>query len=389
MAEIKRRTHALHLLRRFPFLFSTARAIYRAARHVPQQVLRRLLPSTPTFGLPRGFYSGVEQLRSGTREGRIVLEGQNPPAFGEQSLVRRSGLNQDRNQPWPIFWLREQNAHLTGPTLCPRDAQGRLLAESTFSPVGNRGDEPAWWHFASPPQLRLTGNVTSIVSRWSTQNYWHWPMDAISRLALLPEFPADTRILVPPLLPWMTWFLREMGLEGRWIETSATSISVENYFFTVPSSMTGCYNPFAIRFLRDTFLPKQTSLGATPRRLYLIREGLTRALHNEGEVREFFRRRGWALLAPETRTIPEQIEIFAHAEGVVALHGSALANLLWCSPGCRVLEFAPDNFLAGPFEIVARILDLRHDFMICPGDHRTHIHVDLAGLERKLTALGV
>jgi hypothetical protein len=32
---------------------------------------------------------------------------------------------------------------------------------------------------------------------------------------------------------------------------------------------------------------------------------------------------------------------------------------------------------------------LPHDFMICPGDNRTHIRVDVAMLERKLTALGV
>jgi hypothetical protein len=388
MAETRLHTRALESLKRFSPVYAATRAVYRTVRPLPKELLRAVIPPTRTFGLPRGFYSGIELARSGARAGKVILESQTPPFFADDTLVRLSRLAQDENQPWPVFWFREKEAYLSGKSLCLRDEAGRLLAEATFSQTGYRSD-PAYWHFASRPKLRITGNVTSIVGCWGLGGYWHWLMDAVSRLALLPEFPADTRILVPPLRPWMAWFLREMGLEGRWLEVSARDVAVENYYFSAPSSMTGCYNPFAVHFLRDHFLAKQSSRGDKPRRFYVVREGFTRGIHNEEEVREFFRRRGWGLVAPETLPIPEQIELFAGAEAVVALHGSALTNLLWCPPGCRVLEFAPDNFLAGAFEIVARILVLPHDFMICPGDNRTHIRVDVAMLERKLTALGV
>jgi hypothetical protein len=387
MAEIGFRVRVVEFLRRWR-LFYFARAVHRTAQYLPKKLLREVLPPTRTFGLPRGFYSGAQLVRSGAREGKIVLESQLSPPFGEGSLVRLSRLLQDKFQPWPVFWFHERNAYLSGETLCLRDDSGRLLAEGTFSTAGERED-PAYWHFATRPTLRLAGNVTSIVSRWSTQNYWHWPMDAISRLAFLPEFPPDTKVLVPPLRPWMTWFLRELGLENRWIETTSQAVLIENYYFSGPSSMTGCYNPFAIHFLRDRFLGKATSAGDQPRRFYVLREGFTRGLHNEDEVRNFFRQRGWGLVAPERLTIPEQIGLFSRAEAVVALHGAALANLLWCPAGCRVLELVPDNFVAGAFEIVARILDLPHDFMICGGDSRTHIDVDLSLLSQKLDALGV
>jgi hypothetical protein len=388
MSEIQLHTRVLESLRRFPSVYDTARNGYRALWPLPKEVLRRMVTPSRTFGLPRDFFSGVALVRSGARAGKIVLENQTPPAFGANTLVKLSGLAQDENQPWPVFWLCESEAFLAGKSLALRDEEGRIMAESTFSQTGWRPD-PAWWHFATRPRRRLEGNVTSVVGYWGMGGYWHWLMDGISRLALLPEFPGDTRILVPPLRPWMAWFLRAMGLEGRWIETGEQNLLVENYFFAAPSSMTGCYNPFAIRFLREQFLPKRSSTGDKPRRFYILREGFTRGLRNEAEVREFFLRRGWALVAPETLPIPEQIELFAGAEAVVALHGSALTNLVWCSPGCRVFEFAPDNFLAGAFEIVARTLDLPHDFMICPGDNRTHIQVDLAELARKLDALGV
>jgi hypothetical protein len=311
--EIKPGIRVLELLKKFPVLFRSARGVYRATRTLPKELVRCLVRPTRTFGLSRGFYSGAEQVRTGAREGKIIRDGQPCPRFEEGSLVRLSGLNQDGNQPWPIFWLHEKNACLSGESLCLRDERGRLMEESTISAPEIRREDPAWWTFASRPRLHLPGNVTSIVSRWSTRNYWHWPMDAVSRLALLPEFPPDTKILVPPLRPWMSWFLREMGLEGRWIETIAPAVLVENYYFAGPSSVTGCHNPFAIRFLREKFLPKRSFIGDKPKRFYILREGLTRGVHNEDEVRAFFRRRGWALVAPETLPIPEQIELFAGA----------------------------------------------------------------------------
>jgi hypothetical protein len=377
-------------LQRFGLVFRPARALYRTVRPMPRELIRSVVKPTRTFGFPRGFYSGIQAVRSGSREGRVILESQTAPKFDENTLVKLSHLDQDKNQPWPVFWFREKNAYLSGTTLCLRNEGGQLLAESTFSQTGYTKD-PAYAHFATRPDLTLSGNVTSIIGYWGVRGYFHTMMDAISRLALLPEFPPDTRILVPPLAPrpWWAWFLREMGLEKRCIETTSTAVRIENYYFAAPSSMTGCWNPFAVDFIRKTFLAKGTSAGGMPKRFYIVREGFTRAVENDQEVRNFFVKRGWALVAPEKLSIPQQIELFSQAEAVVALHGSALGNLLWCSPGCTVIELNPDNFLAGPFEIVARILNLHHDFMICTGDHRSHITVDLSILDQKLAKAGL
>jgi hypothetical protein len=375
---------------RFGFLFRPARTLYRNVKPMPREITRSLIKPTRTFGFPRGFYSGIELLRSGAREGRVILESQMPPKFEANTLVKLSRLDQDKNQPWPVFWFLEKNAYLSGTTLCLRNDSGRLLAESTFSQTGYKKD-PAYAHFATRPDLTLSGNVTSIIGYWGVRGYFHTMMDAISRLALLPEFPPDTKILVPPLAPrpWWAWFLREMGLLDRCIETTSTAVQIENYYFSAPSSMTGCWNPFAVDFIRKMFLPKATAEGGKPKRFYIVREGFTRAVENDKEVREFFLNRGWALVAPEKLTIPQQIELFSKAEAVVGLHGSALGNLLWCSPGCTVIELNPDNFLAGAFEIVARILNVHHDFIVCPGDHRSHITVDLATLDQKLAKAGL
>jgi capsular polysaccharide biosynthesis protein len=97
--------------------------------------------------------------------------------------------------------------------------------------------------------------------------------------------------------------------------------------------------------------------------------------------------KGWELISPETLSIPAQIQLFKQARAVCGLHGSALTNLLWASPGCRVLELCPSNFLAGAFEWVAKILGLPHSFLICESDSHFRATVDLRALEAKLDTM--
>jgi capsular polysaccharide biosynthesis protein len=105
---------------------------------------------------------------------------------------------------------------------------------------------------------------------------------------------------------------------------------------------------------------------------------------NEVEVREFFTRKGWELIAPEKLSIPDQIALFRDAEAIAGVHGSAFTNLLWCSPGARVLELVPENFMAGAFGWLARANGLRHDFLVCAADYRSNIEVDLSQLDQMI-----
>lgn len=384
-------------MRRHPALFRAGRRAFRVARGLPAAVSRALFPSSGSFGPARGFFSGIGMVGRGEVRGEVILESQRCPGFPDGSLVRLSGLSQDREQPWPVFWMEMPGALLTGSTLCPRNKRGEILAEATFSRQGDRND-PAFGHFAKGRFARVEGNATSLVSRWGGDTsgnkrhggagYWHWLMDSVSRLSLMDRFPEDTRVITPVLAPWMAWFLDELGLSDRIIQTEARGIRVENFYFSSPSSMTGCWNPMAVSFLRERFLGK-ASARAFPRRFYILREGFTRRVLNDDEVREFFESRGWALVAPERLSIPDQIALFSGAEAVAGLHGSAFTNLLWSAPGSAVIELVPHNFLSGAFEWLARMNRMRHDFLICPADHRSNITVDLGLLESRLRASGM
>jgi hypothetical protein len=367
-----KKTFANELIARarcYPRLYLPLRDFYRAMKSLLRGTCRFLFQRCPDLGPALGFYSGLSLIRNKLAEGTLIAPSQIVPNFSPDSLVKWCGLQQDGFQPWPIFWIRIPNARLCGSSLVPRDAHGKLLAEATFSQTGELSD-PAYDHFDLGRGAFIEGNATSIVSRWgghgSSTGYWHWLFDSVSRLALLDRFPADTRVITPPLSPWMSWFLQKLGLRDRVIETTTRSLRVENFYFSSPTSMTGCWNPHAVDFLRRSFLPYGSPPSdSLPKRFYILREGFTRAIANEQELMNHYVSLGWALVAPEKYSIPDQIALFRDAEGVAGLHGSALTNLLWCSPRATVQEFVPDNFMAGAFEWLSVCNKLRHSFMIC------------------------
>jgi len=396
MARSSMRLRFREILRPFPFVHQIAKAFQRFTLKAAHDFLRLLSPRSSYLGLPKGFYSGVIGVRDGDANGEVIVESQTCPPFPSDSLVKLSGLGQDTNQPWPVFWMKIPDSFLCGRSLVSRDSSGHLLAEATFSQTGDISD-PSFTHFATGEGQLITGNATSIVSRWGGDargnrryggaGYWHWLFDSVSRLSLMDRFPADTKVITPPLTPWMRWFLERLGLEDRIIETEATALRVEHFYFSSPSSMTGCWNPYAVDFLRRSFLPcGSPPSDSLPKRFYIVREGYTRGIAKEREVRDYFKSQGWALIAPEKLSIPDQIALFRDAEAIAGLHGSAFTNLLWCLPGTSVLELVPENFMAGAFEWLARINGLSHRFLVCPVDRAGNAGIDLAELGKHLPA---
>jgi hypothetical protein len=345
-------------------------------------LLRDLVPVYCRWGPPKGFYSEYEVLRQHKVPGRVLLESQQTPKLPPKSLREACGLNQDKYQPWPVFWTLHDQARLIGKSLVRLDEQKRLSREGAFGP-GSPSD-PAYLNLFLPQATYLSGNWTSMVARWA-EGYYHWFMDALPRLVMLPELPADTRVIVPfQLASCQLDTLRWLGLENRVRPTAEKHLTVEHYYFCSPTSMTGCYNPLAVQFLRHSFLRQADASYDSPRRFYLQRVGKFRPITNEPEVLEFFRKRGWAIVDTEQLTQAQQIRLFAGADMICAPHGAGLTNLLWCRPGCKVLELCASTFLNGVFEGLAQAVGANHRHLIFRGDPGYAYAVDLNAVAKAL-----
>jgi hypothetical protein len=170
--------------------------------------------------------------------------------------------------------------------------------------------------------------------------------------------------------------------------TSERHLLVENFFFASPTAMTGCWDPYAIGWLRNRLLGCADRDWEPPgRRFYIRRLGANRGIANEDDVVEFFRQRGWAILVLETLTVRQKIRLFTEAEAVCGLHGAGFMNLLWSKPGCRVLEIFAHTYLNGVFEGIAECLKLRHRYLIGAGDGARVARVDMAELRKQVDAM--
>ena len=369
-------------LRRFPKIYRALRELRDRLRHARVRVFR-FLPARFDFGPPRGWFYIVNELRKGRVTGRIILERQPDPHITPQSLRALSPLGQAGQMKWPIFWTRHLNARLVGPTLLLVGDRFRIGVESAFGTICVE-DDAGYRQFRRPPPTRLEGPWTSIISRWSG-GFYHWFMDALPRLSTLKEFPPETRVLVPAdLKSYARDTLNWLGLENRILPTSCQHYLVEDYYFSSPTNMTGIFDPYAVQFLRDSFLGRADASYQSPRRFFVRRVGAVRGIVNEEDVLQCFRDRGWEILDTEKMSLARQIQLFTQAEQICTLHGAALTNLVWCRPGCRVLELVSSTFMNAVYEGVAEAAKLDYQYLLCPGRVDYRAEVDVAELKRRL-----
>jgi capsular polysaccharide biosynthesis protein len=288
-------------------------------------------------------------------------------------------MDQNGHQPWPVFTMLMGDTMLVGSSLAPMSADKLLLNEALYD-HRHRTEDPAYNYILLGNPLYLKGNWTSITSRWSL-GYFHWLMDDLPRLAPILEFPADTGIIIKgKLASYKREALRILGYESRVRETTEKFLNVENFHFSSPVGMSGCTNPYAVAWLRKTFLPNATCDTGLPKKILILRRGKTRGILNMVMLKEALEKRGWIAIDPESVPFAGQIALFANAECIVAEHGAALANLVWCRPGTKVMELCPESFLNGCYEGISLCVGLDHHFEIFKADRANRIHVPLERL---------
>jgi len=377
MAELTRAIKARNALRNFPIIYAVVRRIRRFLEYCIIEIGRRVCSST-TFGAPKGTFSGLVLVQSGQTEGKMVRMSQELPPLPQQSLIREADMKQNGEQPWPVFWSHLPCCRLVGPSLLPMNGNKEVMIEAAYGQDFFRSD-PSYNYLVLPPPVGLQGAWTSVIGRWS-EGYYHWFTDALPRLASLNDLPPETKILTREQLEGFAKVSLEMlGLLDRVRETKETHLAVEDFYFLSPVGMTGCTNPESVKWLREAFLP-HAAPGDFPAKVFIRREGKTRGMANKREVENLFREKGWWVIDLEKLAFAEQIAVFSRATHIVGEHGAGFTNLLWCNPGCQVLELCANNYLNGCYEGISLCIGLKHAFLIETADAQNQFAIDLGSL---------
>lgn len=325
-----------------------------------------LLPGIGRFRPLRGNFSAYAELQAGRLEGSVVAASQEKGASNPGSMTAISRLRQHDFQPWPIFWVRSDDATLVGRRHLWRDPQDLICEEAVYRhPKRISLGEDSWHSQIIVPEPRaLPGAWTSLSSNWNDGgNYFHWIMDGLSRLLVRELLPEETRILIPSAAPrYVQETLALLGLSEQSTELPETSLRPERYYFCAPTAMTGVWNPIGTKWLRERFSPYFAGKDSgSP--VFLTRRSGARIPENLDQIEGIMGSRGFEIVDCGRLSVRQQIEKLSAAPRIVGLHGAAFTNILWASPGTPVLEIFEPGYLNGCYEQMAYQAGLPHSFV--------------------------
>jgi len=247
---------------------------------------------------------------------------------------------------------------------------GRLLSELNDN-GGVPGRNPIFRRrrFAKQP-LQLQGNCLSLVQPLSG-NYFHWLTEGMAILARTQSFlDGIDHVIVPEaLLDYQRDALNLAGIpQEKLIGLPSAGIVVCERLFAPTFRSGWLLGPDEVSWLRKCFLGAQPQslrdAGGHRRRLYITRsDARSRKVINENQVIELLSSYGFQCLRCSDLTCDQQAHAFHSAEMIIALHGAALTNLIFCREGTKVLEIFPPRWSPLCYYGLSQIVGCNYSFL--------------------------
>jgi len=221
-------------------------------------------------------------------------------------------------------------------------ADNAVLAD--LSPeVWGPANHPIYSHWHLPKSRLLSGRIAIGVTPEASGNYYHWLLDLVPRVLLLKHAAQnfsnyDALLLNGSRANYEREILAVLGVPPEKIRYVDSRERFQIASAVFPSMDINVIAPWKVHGLRDLpFSGKQNQ----HRRLYLSRaRAAVRRIANENEISEVLRHRNFEIVEAENLSWREQANLFAGASVIVAPHGVALANIVFCKPGTRVVEIS-------------------------------------------------
>jgi capsular polysaccharide biosynthesis protein len=292
------------------------------------------------------------------------------PASPEDVILAIDRAKFNCQQAGPINLYVIAGGRVSGPDGMLIGPDGGLLSELNDN-QGVPSKNPIFrrLRFAKHP-LRLQGNCLSLVQPLSG-NYFHWLTEGMAILARIQPFLAGIdHVIVPEvLLDYQRESLQLMGIpHERFIGLPSSGIIVCERLFAPTFRSGWLLGQDEVSWLRNYFLgAKPRQLGGTDgsrRRLYITRsDARNRRVLNEHEVTELLNSYGFQSLRCSDLTSEQQAHAFHDAEMIVALHGAALTNLMFCREGTQVLEVFPPRWSPLCYYGLSQLVGCHYSFL--------------------------
>lgn len=248
------------------------------------------------------------------------------------------------------------------------------------------------------PATRHTHALSLI--NYLDRNYFHWMLESVGRLMLVREQLSDPTLHLlidsdaPRFVRESIGFLFEVPQE-RIINDGSRRRHVEHLLLPsyphTRNERTGwanIYPPEVIRWINRTALDRIGPAG--PKRNFIItrRHADQRRMLNAEAIIDRFPEKRFTIIEPEEFSFREQVELFANAGMIIAMHGAGLTNLLFARDA-QVIEFYPhvrEEKDSSYFFQITSALGIRHQLITYePSDAQQSLYMNeqrLSELER-------
>jgi capsular polysaccharide biosynthesis protein len=221
--------------------------------------------------------------------------------------------------------------------------------------------------------LELHGTCVLLGAHFAdSSNYFHFWVDIIGDLWFSRQLGVGTDEVDHYVLPftgarWQREILELCGVPLEKVVPLSSFYSLRATELVVPVRAKGGRNnpPWLLRAMRESAgYSFDTSPRPHARHIYVSRRGaLRRPLEGEAEIIAFLRSRGYEEVSCDGLTVREQQRLFGDADSIIAPHGAALTNLIWCRPGTRVVEFLPVKHANPCFFDISRMGELDYGYI--------------------------
>ena len=221
----------------------------------------------------------------------------------------------------------------------------------------------------TPRKLRnLDGTVLSLLTGGGgNNNYWHWLVDVLPRIGLCTKtiklseidyflLPDNIKRFQKETLDFLSIEKSKRLSSEKFRHIKAENLIVTDHPVVVSGNATEDTHDipvWIIHWLRKNFLNENIlSNNKDKTKIYIDRgESINnyqtkRLISNEEEIKDYLLQNNFTIVKLHEIEFTKQIDIFNNADCVVALHGAGLANLVFCKPKTKVIEFR--NTYAGP-----------------------------------------
>jgi hypothetical protein len=255
------------------------------------------------------------------------------------------------------------------------------------------------------PKLQHHQKNAAVLSAAGGENYFHWMFDVLPRIHLLEKsnfkFDIDCYLVNGIHHDFQRQTLALINIPTEKIICTDENFHCQYEQLIVPSlpGITGSTTILQCNFLREAFLAP--SPHPPSKRLYISRrDATTRRIQNEDALVELLNKLDFQIVSMDSRSVVEQASLFHEAQIIVAPHGAALTNLVFCHPTCKVLEIFAPGYLNPCYRAICNLIGVDYWYLLGIGDppstpslHHLNAHladdimVDLAAVQLTLDAM--